>query len=104
MERIGETVDGICGGAVRLVQRTRGYRFALDSVFLAHFAAEERPRGPAIDLGTGSAVIPLILARKFGWTPITGLELQPSLHALAGRNVEINGCERSISVTLGDLR
>jgi tRNA1Val (adenine37-N6)-methyltransferase len=100
----GETLDGICGGAVRLVQRERGYRFNLDPLLLAHFAAKEPPRGPAIDLGTGSAVIPLVLARKFGWERLTGLELQPSLYALARRNVEINGCQRAVSLALGDLR
>ncbi|HZA15198.1 MAG TPA: methyltransferase [Myxococcaceae bacterium] len=104
MEGTGETMDGICGGAVRVVQRAHGYRFSLDPVLLAHFAGEEPPRGPAIDLGTGSAVIPLILARKFGWTPITGLELQPSLYALARRNVEMNSCEGRVSLALGDLR
>jgi tRNA1(Val) A37 N6-methylase TrmN6 len=104
MKAAGETLDGICRGAVRVLQRARGYRFNLDPLLLAHFAADEPQRGPAIDLGTGSAVIPLILARKFGWTRITGLELQPSLYALAGRNVEINGCERTISLALGDLR
>jgi tRNA1(Val) A37 N6-methylase TrmN6 len=87
----GETLDEICGGAVRVVQRAHGYRFSLDPVLLAHFAAEEPARGPSIDLGTGSAIIPLILARKFGWRPIR-------------RNVEINGCEGSVSLALGDLR
>jgi tRNA1Val (adenine37-N6)-methyltransferase len=104
MEAMGDTLDGICAGAVRIVQRARGYRFNLDPVLLAHFAAEQPPRGAAIDLGTGSAVIPLILARKFGWAPVTGLELQPSLYALARRNVEINGCEGAVSLALGDLR
>ena len=100
----GETLDGICGGSVRVLQRARGYRFNLDPLLLAHFAAEETRRGPAIDLGTGTAVIPLVLARKFGWKPITGLEVQPTLYALARRNVEINGCESAVSLALGDLR
>jgi tRNA1(Val) A37 N6-methylase TrmN6 len=46
----------------------------------------------------------LILVRKFGWAPITGLELQPSLYALARRNVAINRCEGLVSLALGDLR
>ena len=35
-------------------------------MLLAHFVEEEGVRGPLIDLGTGSGIIPLILARKFG--------------------------------------
>jgi tRNA1Val (adenine37-N6)-methyltransferase len=102
--RPGETLDAICGGKVRLLQRARGYRFNLDAVLLAHFAAEQGARGPIIDLGTGCGIIPLILARKFGRRTLFGLELQPSLFGLAARNVELNGCERRISVALGDLR
>jgi tRNA1Val (adenine37-N6)-methyltransferase len=104
MIRAGETLDGICGGSVRVLQRVRGYRFNLDSVLLAHFAADDPPQGPAIDLGTGGAVIPLILARKFGWPRITGVEVQPSLYALAQRSVELNGCEDAVALALGDLR
>jgi tRNA1Val (adenine37-N6)-methyltransferase len=100
----GETLDSICGGQVQIIQRARGYRFNLDPVLLAHHAASEPVRGPIVDLGTGSGIIALILARKFGRRPVTGLELQPSLYALAQRNVQLNRCERSVSLVLGDLR
>lgn len=98
-----ETLDAICGGTVRLVQRARGYRFNLDPILLAHFAQPEL-RGPTIDLGTGSGIIPLILSRKFGLTNLMGLELQPSLYALAQRNVRLNGCEAQVALALGDIR
>lgn len=101
----GETLDAICGGAVQLLQRASGYRFNLDPVLLAHFAMQAgAPRGPVIDLGTGSGVIPIILARKFGLREVTALEVQPSLYELAQRNVHLNRCERRVSLVLGDLR
>lgn len=99
-----ETLDAICGGAVRLLQRRDGYRFNLDPVLLSHFAAAHPLRGPIMDLGTGSGIIALILARKFQVAPITGLELQPQLFELAQRNVRLNGCEDRVAVALGDLR
>lgn len=102
--RPGETLDSICGGAVRLLQREDGYRFNLDPVLLAHFAADTPLRGPILDLGTGSGIIPLILARKFGRDAITGLELQPQLFELARRNVRLNGCEEQVAMALGDIR
>lgn len=98
-----ETLDAICGGAVRILQRADGYRFTLDSVLLAHFAAEAPPRGPTLDLGSGSGILLLILARRFGWTALTGLELQPQLHALAERNVRLNGLEDRVTLMCGDL-
>jgi tRNA1Val (adenine37-N6)-methyltransferase len=100
-----ETLDAICGGAVRIWQPVRGYRFSLDSVLLAHFAAAgRRAEGPVADLGTGGGIIPLLLARKFGWDRLFGLELQPALFRIAGRNVGLNGCEDRVSLVLGDLR
>lgn len=106
LEREGETLDAICGGAVRILQPARGYRINLDPILLAHFAhASSRGlQGKAIDLGTGSGIIPLVLARKFGKGELTGLELQPSLRRLAERNVELNGAEGRIRVVQADLR
>jgi tRNA1(Val) A37 N6-methylase TrmN6 len=102
----GETLDSICGGEVKVLQRRRGYRFTLDPVLLAHFAVYEAGtiRGPLMDLGTGCGIIPLILARRLGCDSITGLELQPRLFSLAERNVHLNRCEREVSLVRGDLR
>ena len=102
----GETLDSVCGGEVRVLQRRRGYRFTLDPVLLAHFAVYEAGavRGRLMDLGTGCGIIPLILARRLGCGSITGLELQPRLFSLAERNVYLNRCEREVSLVQGDLR
>jgi tRNA1(Val) A37 N6-methylase TrmN6 len=99
-----ETLDSICGGKVQVLQKKAGYRFNLDPILLAHFARDGGQRGPAIDLGTGSGIIPLVLAKKFHERELTGLELQPDLFALAQRNVHLNRVERRLSLVLGDLR
>lgn len=92
----------MCG--VRILQRLEGYRFNLDPVLLAHFAADAGLRGPTLDLGTGSGIIPLILAKKFHKSKLTALELQPRLFELATRNVQLNHCERRVAIVRGDLR
>src|SRR3954469_5857474 len=103
MPASGETLDTICGD-VRILQPARGYRFTLDPLLLAHFASARSPRGKTIDLGAGSGIIALVLARRFGRKEITALELQPRLFGLAARNVALNGLERDVMVVLGDLR
>ncbi|XXF75068.1 methyltransferase [Myxococcaceae bacterium GXIMD 01537] len=102
----GETLDSICGGRVRLLQRRAGYRFSLDPILLAHFAEGEgrARRGPVIDLGTGTGIIPLILSRRLGRRDVTGLELQPRLYALAERNIHLNRVEHEVTLVRGDLR
>lgn len=100
----GETQDAICGGEVQLLQHLHGYRFTLDPVLLAHFVAEAHEAGATVDLGTGCGIIPLILAKKFGWSELLGVELQPGLYDLARRNVRLNGSEGEVALALGDLR
>lgn len=100
--RAGETLDAV--GDLRILQRRGGYRFSVDPLLLARFACDGGPalRGPAIDLGTGSGIVPLLLARR-GISSV-GLELQPALFELAARNVRLNRREGQITVVQGDLR
>jgi tRNA1(Val) A37 N6-methylase TrmN6 len=102
----GETLDSICGGEVQVLQRQAGYRFTLDPILLAHFAVYEggAHRGRLMDLGTGSGIIPLVLAKRLGRKDITALELQPRLYSLAERNVYLNRCEEQVTLVQGDLR
>ncbi len=102
----GETLDSICGGEVQVLQRRMGYRFTLDPILLAYFAVYEggAHRGRLMDLGTGSGIIPLVLAKRLGRRDITALELQPRLYSLAERNVYLNRCEQQVTLVQGDLR
>jgi len=71
-----EKLDELFDGRIRIIQKKAGYRFSLDAVLLAHFAARI-PAASVIDLGTGSGIVPLILARKSASAKITGVEVQP---------------------------
>ncbi|MEN6622621.1 MAG: methyltransferase, partial [Smithella sp.] len=96
-----ETLDEILNGLVRVFQKKRGYRFSIDAILLAHFVCM-KPRGKAIDLGTGSGVVPLILAQRFPGVDWTGLEIQTEMAALAMKNVQHNNLEEHIAIVHGD--
>jgi tRNA1Val (adenine37-N6)-methyltransferase len=98
-----ETLDSLFHGRLSILQPRRGYRFSLDSVLLAGLT-RVRPRDRVVDLGTGVGVIPLILAFRRGASQVTGVEIHPSLVALARRNVEMNALSRLIRIVEGDLR
>ena len=101
-----ETLDSIGTSSVRVLQRRTGYRFTLDAVLLAHFAATEGAGlpGPLLELGAGSGVVSFLLARQFHLAPVDALELQPGVHARLVRAVALNGCEGQVRPLLGDLR
>ncbi|QQR44591.1 methyltransferase [Myxococcus xanthus] len=101
-----ETLDSIGTAGVRVLQRRTGYRFTLDAVLLAHFAATERvgESGRMLELGAGSGVVSFLLVKQFGLGPVDALELQPAVHARLMRAVVLNGCEAHVTPLLGDLR
>jgi tRNA1Val (adenine37-N6)-methyltransferase len=101
-----ETLDSIGTAGVKLLQRRSGYRFTLDAVLLAAFAATEGrdAGGPLLELGAGSGVVSFLLACQFGLGPVDALELQPEVHARLVRAVALNACEGRVRPLLGDLR
>ena len=98
-----ETADGILNGSLLVFQKKKGYRFSLDSILLSHFALL-KPKTSNIDLGCGSCIIMLILARRFPRTTWTGVEIQEDLAALAQKNVQANGLEGRIKILCDDAR
>lgn len=98
-----ETLDEILNGRLRVFQKKRGYRFSLDAVLLAHFVSL-KSKSRAIDLGTGSGIIPLILAVRFPYSFWTGLEVQEQLAGLAVKSIELNRLQNRINIVPGDAR
>ena len=87
-----ESIEEIGFGGLKLIQSNEGFRFGIDAVLLADFAAGICPSADSIvDLGTGNGVIPLILSHKTKASSITGIDLQAKAIELAGRNCDLNG-------------
>ena len=88
----------------KVLQKTQGFRFSIDAVLLAHFI-EPNPNKPQqlLDLGTGSAVMPLLLAARYDKLHIDGIELQPEIADMAMRSVQYNHMEQHIHIHQQDL-
>lgn len=99
----GETLDDLQVGGLRIIQRRDGYRFSLDPVLLCAFAAIGANARVA-DLGTGSGVMPLLLARQGKGRSFLGLERQAELAERARRSVVLNGLTDRIEVRCLDVR
>jgi tRNA1Val (adenine37-N6)-methyltransferase len=85
-------------------QPVRGYRFSIDSVLLAGFAAPHC-RGDVLDLGTGCGVLLLLLSRLApSMNAGVGIELQRSLCDFANGNFRENGLDRRLRAVEGDFR
>ncbi len=76
------TLDSI--GTAGVLRRRNGYRFTLDAVLLAHFAATEggSTPGPMLELGAGSGVVSFLLVKQFGLRPVDALESRYAVRVL----------------------
>ncbi len=90
--------------ALSVLQPARGYRFSLDAVLLADFAAANC--GSAVlDLGTGCGIVLLLLARLCpSLRGGVGVEIQRGLWEFAQRNFERNGHGKALAAVHGDFR
>ena len=96
-----ETLDSIKG--IRLFQAKNGYRFSVDAVLLEHFISARR-LDKGIELGTGSGVISVLLAKRLAGTKIVAIEIQKSLADRAKRNISLNDLEERIEVLSKDIK
>lgn len=99
----GESLDTLACGDIAILQPQKGYRFSLDPLLLAAFAAIPATARVA-DLGTGSGVLPLLLARSGKGREFVGIELQPQAAARAARSVTLNGLSERIRIVQADVR
>ena len=97
-ERLDEVNENL-----RLIQKINGLTFGTDAFLLAAFA-RPMPRACAVDLGSGTGIIPLLLVTKRKIASATAVEIQPSFADLIERNAAINGLSDKISPLCADLR
>lgn len=98
-----ETVDDLLIKGLRIIQKSKGFRFTLDSVLLAHFATIKR-RDRVVDLGTGTGIIPLLMTTRADDLKIIGIEIQKDIADMANRSVGLNKLEDQIKVINSDIK
>ena len=100
--------DGFPAVNLKIMQDKKAFCFGLDAVLLSDFAVVKKNEC-AVDLGTGSGIIPLILSRtsasaKNETDKFTALEIQKEQAELAKKNVALNNLEDKIKVVEGDIK
>ncbi len=88
---------------IKLYQSKGGYRFSVDALLLFSFVNLVRVKWVA-DLGAGSGVIGLLLARRYLSAHVTLIELQDSLVDLALKNVSLNSLDHRVDVIRLDVK
>jgi tRNA1(Val) A37 N6-methylase TrmN6 len=96
------TLDGFLGGRLTIAQPKKGFRAGHDTVLLA--AAVPAQNGSAVlELGAGVGTAGLCLAARVAHVRVTGIEIDPSLVALANENAARNAMADRVRFELGDV-
>lgn len=99
---IETTEDAFLGGQLQILQTKRGSRAGVDAVFLAA-ACPARAGERVLELGAGSGVVSLAIARRVDGVSAAGVEIDPGLCDLANRNAERNGLANRADFHCGDV-
>ena len=99
----GERLDDLSRNGYQIIQNPKKFCFGMDAVLLSGFARVKQGE-TALDLGTGTGIIPILLRGKTLGRHFTGLEIQEESADMARRSVMFNHLEQDISIVTGDIK
>ncbi|NLM18270.1 MAG: methyltransferase [Candidatus Riflebacteria bacterium] len=101
---VDERLDTIPGTDFALIQKIDGTAFSIDSIMLADFVQFNPDIDFVADLGSGSGILAFLLKYRARHIHVTGFEVQPEMHALSLRNIQMNPQFSGIAFDKLDIR
>ena len=98
-----ERLDDLQINGYEIIQHPGKFCFGMDAVLLANFARVKQ-KECALDLGTGTGIIPILLTAKTEGMHFTGLEIQEESADMARRSVAHNHLEEKVDIVTGDIK
>lgn len=98
-----ERIDDLQYKGYKIIQNPKEFCFGVDAVLLANFPIVKKG-SMVVDLGTGSGIIPVLIAAKTNAKKIIGVEIQSHLADMAKRSIVLNNLEKKVEILNEDLR
>lgn len=97
-----ERLDDLQRNGYKIIQNPNKFCFGIDAVLLSDFA-DIKKGSRVLDLGTGTGILPILLAAKTEAKSFEGLEIQEESADMARRSVAYNGLQELIHITTGNI-
>lgn len=101
--KIGERLDDLQYKGYEIIQHPGKFCFGMDAVLLSHYAKIKKDDN-VLDIGTGTGIIPILLAARGRGGTYTGLEIQEESADMARRSVEHNELSDQVQIVTGDVK
>ena len=101
--RPGERLDDLQLDGYEIIQNPERFCFGIDAVLLSDFVRVKKEE-TVLDLGTGTGILPILLAAKTRGKHFTGLEIQAESADMAVRSVEHNRLGDRLAIVTGDIK
>lgn len=98
-----ERLDDLQIKGYEIIQHPGKFCFGMDAVLLSNFARVKKGEH-VLDLGTGTGIIPILLAAKTEGERFVGLEIQEESADMASRSVAHNFLEDKVEIVNGDIK
>lgn len=98
-----ERLDDLQIKGYKIIQHPDKFCFGMDAVLLSGFATVNEGE-KALDLGTGTGILPILLEAKYSGDRYTGLEIQAESVEMARRSVLYNDLQEKIDIIEGDIK
>lgn len=103
MEKTKEKTENLGIKGYQILQKESGFRFGMDAVLLSDFVVEKKD-AKAVDLGTGTGIIPILMEAKGKASHLSALEIQADMVDMARRSVLLNQLDEKIEIVEGDIK
>lgn len=98
-----ERLDDLQRNGYKIIQNPKKFCFGMDAVLLSAFVTVKEGE-TALDLGTGTGIIPILLEAKTSGRHFSALEIQEESADMARRSVQLNDLQDKINVVTGDIK
>ena len=93
-----EVIDDLEFENLKIIQNNKWFKYGIDSVLLSDFSKKIKKNTNILDIGTGTGIISILLAKKTEAKEIIGIEIQEDVADMAKRSVELNNLENKVKI------